>query len=233
MRAVTAIPYSIRRSDRALRARVQVSGEGVEVVVPRRLPLSEVEPFIEEKRPWIERTLRRMREAEAEQPPARLEDGGEVPLLGERLELRVHVEPARTRPHVRRRGDALHVFVSSSGPEALRDALERWYRRLARVEIEPRLDAATARAGTRYAGLQIRGQRTRWASCSSSGAMSFNWRLLLAPAEIVDYVVEHEVAHLEIHDHSERFWSLLGSRCPDYREHEAWLRRHGQALRLP
>ena len=63
--------------------------------------------------------------------------------------------------------------------------------------------------------------------------MSFNWRLLLAPAEILDYVVEHEVAHLEIHDHSERFWSLLGSRCPDYREHEAWLRRHGQTLRLP
>ncbi len=230
---MTAIPYSIRRSDRARRARVQVSADGVEVVVPRRLPLSDVEPFVEEKRPWIERTLRRMREAEVEQPPARLEDGGEVPLLGERLELCVHVEPARTRPHVRRRGHELHVFVARPGADAIRDALERWYRRLARAEIQPRLDAAAARAGSRYTGLQIRGQRTRWASCSSSGAMSFNWRLLLAPAEIVDYVVEHEVAHLEVHDHSDRFWSLLAGRCPAYREHEAWLRRHGQALRLP
>ena len=127
---------------------MQVSADGVEVVVPRRLPLSEVEPFVEEKRPWIERTLRRMREAEAEQPPARLEDGGEVPLLGERLELRVHVEPA---PHPRRTCVAgatrCTCSCASSGPEALRDALERWYRRLARAEIEPRLDAATAARG--------------------------------------------------------------------------------------
>jgi predicted metal-dependent hydrolase len=62
--------------------------------------------------------------------------------------------------------------------------------------------------------------------------MSFNWRLLLAPAEILDYVVEHEVAHLEVHDHSQRFWDLLASRCPRWREHERWLRRHGHALRL-
>ena len=77
-----------------------------------------------------------------------------------------------------------------------------------------RLDAAVARAGRSYTTLQIRGQRTRWASCSTSGAMSFNWRLLLAPEEILDYVVEHEVAHLDVQDHSERFWRLLASRSP-------------------
>lgn len=229
---MTAVPYRIRRSDRARRARIQVSADGVEVVVPRRLPLREVEPFVEEKRAWIERTLRRMREAEAEHAPPLLEDGGEVPHLGHRLTLRVRVEPRRTRAHVARRGDVLHVKVAATGPDALRDALERWYRREARDEVAPRLDAATARAGTRYTSLQIRGQRTRWASCSTTGAMSFNWRLLLAPEEILDYVIEHEVAHLEIHDHSPSFWSLLKSRVPDYKRHEAWLRRHGQSLRL-
>jgi predicted metal-dependent hydrolase len=111
-------------------------------------------------------------------------------------------------------------------------ALEAWYRRQARSEVAARLDAAVARTGQSYTTLQIRGQRTRWASCSTSGAMSFNWRLLLAPEEILDYVVEHEVAHLEVQDHSVRFWRLLGSRCPAWREHEAWLRRHGHALRL-
>jgi predicted metal-dependent hydrolase len=114
----------------------------------------------------------------------------------------------------------------------VREALERWYRRQARDEIGQRLDAAAERAGTRYAGLSIRGQRTRWASCSSRGSMSFNWRLLLAPVEILDYVVEHEVAHLEVMGHSRRFWSLLGRRCPDYRRHERWLRRYGSTLRL-
>ena len=98
--------------------------------------------------------------------------------------------------------------------------------------VAVRLDAAVARAGRSYSTLQIRGQRTRWASCSTSGAMSFNWRLLLAPAEILDYVVEHEVAHLEVPDHSRRFWALLAARCPEWRDREAWLRRHGHALRL-
>ncbi len=113
-----------------------------------------------------------------------------------------------------------------------RKALEAWYRRQARAEVSVRLDAAVARAGRSYTTLQIRGQRTRWASCSTSGAMSFNWRLLLAPEEILDYVVEHEVAHLDVQDHSQRFWRLLASRSPRWREHEAWLRRHGHALRL-
>ena len=122
--------------------------------------------------------------------------------------------------------------VGAPGARLLRDALERWYRRRARAEVEPRLDAACARAGSGYERLSIRGQRTRWASCSTSGTMSFNWRLLLAPAEILDYVVEHEVAHLDVHDHSDRFWDLLAARCPGFEEPERWLRAHGHALWL-
>ena len=227
---MSTIAYRIRRSPRARRARILVDAEGVEVVVPRRFPLREVEPFVEEKRDWIERTLRRMQQTELEFPPARLAHGGEVPYLGERLRLWVRSEPGRVREHVARRGEVLEVRLPA-GAE-LRDALERWYRRRARVEVARRLDAACARAGCTYSALQIRGQRTRWASCSSSGAMSFNWRLLLAPPEILDYVIEHEVAHVEVLDHSERFWAVLAARCPDWRQREAWLRRHGHALRL-
>jgi predicted metal-dependent hydrolase len=128
---------------------------------------------------------------------------------------------------VHRRGDVLLV-----PPGDARPALERWYRRQARLEIAPRLDAAVARAGTKYSGLTIRGQRTRWASCSSKGAMSFNWRLLLAPPEVLDYVVEHEVCHLEVMDHSPRFWALLAARVPDWRARSAWLRRYGSTLVL-
>ena len=227
---MTAIPYRIRRSDRARRARILVDGDGIEVVVPQRFPLREVEPFVEEKRAWIERTLRRMRETEEELPPARLADGGEVPYLGERLSLSVGIERRRVREHVARRGDELRLALPRG--VTVRDALERWYRRRARLEVGPRLDAACARWGSSYTKLQIRGQRTRWASCSSTGAMSFNWRLLLAPPAVLDYVVEHEVVHLEVLDHSQRFWILLAERVPDWREQERWLRRHGHALRL-
>jgi hypothetical protein len=209
-----------------------VDASGVEVVVPRRMALRHVEPFVQEKSSWIERTLRRFREAEEALPAPELEHGGSVPYMGRELLLRVWVEPGRVRDHVARRGDVLHVKVGRTGSDPIRGALERWYRRRARVEVAAKLDAATRRAGTSYSRLTIRSQRTRWASCSSNGAMSFNWRLLLAPEPILDYVIEHEVAHLEILDHSARFWRLLGSRCPEYREHERWLKRNGAALRL-
>jgi predicted metal-dependent hydrolase len=250
---VTAIPYAIRRSDRARRARIVVDRDGVEVVVPRRMALREVEPFVAEKEAWIQRTLRRYRQADANGPRVDLRDGGSVPYLGRELALRVRVEPGRVRPHVALREVVAPVAPPAAGPpqpalpgfapahelrvalgsdEGLRSALERWYRRRAREEVAPRLDAATARAGTAYSRLTIRGQRTRWASCSDGGSMSFNWRLLLAPAEVLDYVVEHEVAHLEVMGHGRRFWALVERRCPDYRRHERWLRQYGGTLRL-
>ena len=213
-------PYVIRRSDRARRVRVSVDGSGqVEVVLPRRAPERHAAEAVAELRPWIERRRRAVARAAAEVGRA----PGTVPYLG--AALRLEAEPGRSRVH--RRGDALLV-----PPGDPREALERWYRRRARAEIAPRLDAAVARAGTRYAGLTIRAQRTRWASCSSSGAMSFNWRLLLAPAPVLDYVVEHEVCHLEVMDHSPRFWRLLAARVPDWRTHSAWLRRYGATLHL-
>jgi predicted metal-dependent hydrolase len=204
----------------------------VEVVVPQRMSLEEVAPFVASKQPWIERTLLRYQEAAATGPPVELRDGGTVPYLGRELTLRVHVEPGRVRPHVALDGDRLDVKVGAGGQAAIRAALERWYRRRARVEVAERLDAAVERAGTDYTTLTIRAQRTRWASCSDRGSMSFNWRLLLAPEPILDYVVEHEVAHLEVMGHSRRFWALVARRCPGYREHERWLRRYGSTLRL-
>ena len=113
------------------------------------------------------------------------------------------------------------------------DALAGWYRRRARAEVAPRPAAGCARAGTSYTGLWIRAQRTRWASCSSNGSMSFNWRLLLAPdEEILDYVVWHEACHLVVMDHSPRFWALVARHMPHYERPRRWLRRHGGTLVL-
>ena len=214
------LEYTIRRSSRARRVRVTVSGDGdVTVTLPQRAAERRAAEAVRELRPWIDRRRSALLRAAAEVARA----PGTLPYLGGTL--RVVAEPGRTRVH--RRGDALLV-----PPGDATEAIERWYRRRARAEIAPRLDAATARAGTGYKGLTIRGQRTRWASCSSNGAMSFNWRLLLAPEAVLDYVIEHEVCHLEVMDHSPRFWALLESRVPGWREHAGWLRRYGSTLVL-
>jgi predicted metal-dependent hydrolase len=209
--------YTLRRSPRARRVRVSVDGDGaVSVTLPKRAAKREADAAVRELGPWIERRRRALARAAAE--VARTP--GTVPYLGG--ELRLVPEAGRTRAH--RRGDALLVPARDDG------AIERWFRRAARTEIGPRLDLATARAGLTYSKLTIRGQRTRWASCSATGAMSFNWRLLLAPEAVLDYVIEHEVCHLEVMDHSPRFWRLLESRVPDWRDHARWLRRYGSTL---
>jgi predicted metal-dependent hydrolase len=214
------LAYSVRRSDRARRVRVVVDRDrGVEVVLPRRTPERAAAAAVAELRPWIERQRRRLAVADA----AVAARGDEVPYLGETLTLRR--EAGRTRVH--RRGDELLVPAADPTP-----ALERFYRRAARSEVAPRLDEACAAIGRPYNGLTIRGQRTRWASCSADGSMSFNWRLLLAPAEVLDYVVWHEVCHLVIRDHSPRFWALVARFCPEHRECSRWLRRHGATLVL-
>ena len=214
------IDYRIRRSERARRIRVNVDAEGVEVVLPRRAAEPEAASAVRELEPWIRRRLSEFAHARR----AVAARGDAVPYLGELLEVRA--EPGRARVH--RRGA---VLWAPGGAERT-PALERWYRRAARAEIAPRLERACALAGSSYTKLTIRGQRTRWASCSRSGAMSFNWRLLLAPEEVLDYVVWHEVCHLDVMDHSPRFWALLEHWCPDYREQSRWLRRHGQTLVL-
>jgi predicted metal-dependent hydrolase len=214
------IAYTIRRSTRARRVRVNVHAHtGVEVVLPAGASERAAAAAIVELRPWIERRLSDVRGVLAQIA----ERGATVPYLGTTLQLQA--QPERQRVH--RQGERL--LVPGGDP---RPALERWYRRMARHEVAMRLDHATALAGTPYRDLVIRAQRTRWASCSATGRMSFNWRLLLAPESVLDYVVWHEVCHLQVLDHSPRFWALLERHYPSYREDRDWLRRYGTTLVL-
>ena len=215
------LAYTIRRSPRARRIRVMVDPyAGVEVVLPQRAAKREAQEAIAQLRPWIDRRLEEARVARARlQPPA-----GTVPFLGAHLRLR----PDEQRIRAQRSADTLHLPAKNT-----QQALERWYRTEARKEIEPRLAAATRALGRRYASLAIRNQRTRWGSCSATGAMSFNWRLMLAPEPVLDYVVWHEACHLVVMDHSGRFWALVERHVPCYREPRRWLRQNGAALVLP
>ena len=100
----------------------------------------------------------------------------------------------------------------------------------AREVISALAEEEAPRIGVRYARLRIGDQRTLWGSCSARGTISFNWRLVLAPLEVLDYVVVHELCHLREHNHSASFWKLVEARRPDYRAHREWLDEHGPEL---
>lgn len=221
MPTAAGIDYAIRRSSRSRRVRVTVAPVtgAVEVVLPARARERDAASAVNELAGWI--TRRRAESHQARDLIAARGDG--LPFLG--TTLRVVPEAGRTRAH--RRGDDLLVPADAAVRAA---AIERWYRRTARVEIAPRVDAACRTLGVVSTGLTIRNQRTRWGSCSSGGALSFNWRLLLAPAPVLDYVVWHECCHLVHLDHSPRFWALVAEHVPEHRAYARWLRDHGATL---
>lgn len=113
-----------------------------------------------------------------------------------------------------------------------RAALEKRYKEAARSYIPQRAAYYQTITGGEYHRITIRDQKTRWGSCSSKGTLSFNWRLMLAPPAILDYVVVHELCHLTHMNHSPAFWQAVEAAYPDYREARAWLKEHGSELRL-
>lgn len=148
-----------------------------------------------------------------------LAEGVELPFLDERLRLSLG---AGHRWHVRRHAQQLHVrgpdiTGARLNDEALRAALERWYRKQAADIFWPRLLELGAAQGLRPEGITIRAQRSRWGSCSSRGHINLNWRLMLLPSALADYVLVHELCHLRHMDHSRAFRTLLAKLSPDYR----------------
>ena len=118
------------------------------------------------------------------------------------------------------------VSVPAADAANLRAAVERLMRRCAMTALPERLARLAATHGFAVKAVSIRNQRSRWGSCSASGRISLNWRLIQFPAAIADYVMIHELVHLRHLNHSQAFWAEVARLCPPYRDARAWLRHH-------
>ncbi len=125
--------------------------------------------------------------------------------------------------------DAASLKVGG-GPEAVGAKVSVWLRERARERLSERTQVHCQSLGVRFTSITIRDTKSRWGSCSSTGALSYSWRLILAPDDVLDYVAAHEVAHLREMNHSSRFWALVEALKPDWRNHRRWLRDHGAEL---
>jgi predicted metal-dependent hydrolase len=215
-----AVKVQVRRSTRARRVRlVLVPGVGPELVVPVRAREGAITEALATLAPWLERALAR------QQPEALgLARPGFACHGGEAIELRI-VEAGRTSAGWS--AGALELRAPDRAGAA--SALERWYRSSARDALAASIERQAEAIGVEPKALAVRDQRTRWGSCSSRGTLSFSWRLLLAPAWVLDDVVCHELCHLLIANHSQAFWSLFARYRPGA-DSRPWLRAHGGEL---
>lgn len=226
--------YHVRRSDRARRARLTVSREGaVVVVLPRRLPESVAERLVREHAAWLDRHLgriERQRDALAARP--RLGEGRVLLVGGEPCRVS-EVDAGAARPargRVQPGAGGVVVRLGRDGRDTP-ELLEAWLRKRAREHLSERVADHAPALDVHPGAISIRDQSSRWASASSSGRLSFSWRLLLAPTFVLDAVVVHELAHLRIRGHTRAFWALVEAHAPRTREARRWLRDHGAEVR--
>jgi predicted metal-dependent hydrolase len=210
----------------------------LEVIVPRGVDDGAIDQLLESKRRWIAQKVATSRAIAARPAQLGLDRPGVVWVAGEPVPIELHgtTAPARTvRTTARLRDGKLIVqkaagaSVEHCGPVAAA-AIERWYRREARRRILDVLERETRRLGLDCGSVGVRDPKTRWGSCSRRGNLSFSWRLLLAPAEVLEYVVVHELLHLREPNHTKAFWRLVEAARPGWQEQARWLRAHGQEL---
>ena len=214
------VSLRVRKSRRARHVSLRIDEKrgGVDLILPRAVTRDDGMTFVHHKAAWI------LREIDALPPRVPFADGAVLPLLGTDYRIR-HRPDARGTVWV----EDGSINVAGRAPHVQRRVAD-WLKRRARQEIARRAAAAARKIDKRVNRLSLRDTRSRWGSCSEEGHLSFSWRLILAPEAVLDYVIAHEVAHLEELNHSPRFWRLVSALCPDNKVPRHWLKRNGASL---
>lgn len=203
------VPVAVRRSAKARRVRIRVADAGAEVVLPLRTPFRQAETIVRQHESWLVSALRRRTLHAANRPP-----DGQMLLRGEWTPV----------------GAVACGLLKSETVTG--EALTRALKGLARLDVMEAVTKWSRLMGLVPKSVSLRDQKTKWGACTSRGTVTFNWRLLMAPPAVLEYVVVHELAHLKELNHSPRFWAIVREHCPDYAVHKKWLRDNERFLKL-
>jgi predicted metal-dependent hydrolase len=219
--------YHWRRSLRAKQLQVRITPwQGVEVVIPTRTSRQRVRSFLTRQRKWIRDTWERM-QSQIIDADRRLPDALLLRAIGEQWQV-LYRRCSGGKVRIVSHGHTLIVHHPGNDEPACRAALRSWLAQRARECLGVKARRMSAATGNHFRRLQIRGQKSRWGSCSSSGTLSLNYKLLFLEPELVRYLLVHELAHTRILDHSPRFWKLVAQYERRWRELDAEL---GEAWR--
>ncbi|MEE9375090.1 MAG: SprT family zinc-dependent metalloprotease [Rhizobiaceae bacterium] len=196
--------------------------ESLKVTVPPGTPEHEVDQFLEKNRNWAAARLKRLPKV------TRIEDGAIIPLRGVPHRI-MHSGLGRGIVSIgmEEDGPVIRVF---GDPKFTPRKVAEFLKRQAKQDLSKAVAHYSKQLGVKATSITMRDTTSRWGSCSSSGALNFSWRIVLAPPEVLNYLAAHEVAHLREMNHSDRFWSLVENVCPDMNAQKSWLKVHGNKL---
>ena len=228
------LPCSLRYSNRRRTVQIRVpKADCLEIVAPSGMSWEKIQQLIETKHAWIRRQIHRLETTVANPANASLTHGSTVLFQGAPHTLLLLAD-GTGKPKVTYAHCAISVHLSEligqdNDPDVYR-SLKQWYTEQSQHHLLERTRYWAAQIGVNPHRISLRDQKTRWGSCSSRGSINYNWRIIMAPPEVLDYLVIHELSHMLHPNHSPAFWGEVSRWCSDYRNHRRWLRLNGGVL---
>jgi predicted metal-dependent hydrolase len=224
------IEFRLVPSRTAKKLRVRVGISGVEVIHPQARSIEDVASFLLTNASWIIDQLQRVERLRGIRRP-RHHTPGNILFRGESIHVEIEENPERSGANrVIQHTDRITILRSATSATLPARSLENWLRKQARSAIEGHLEAVSAKLRRQPGKVLIMGQRTKWGNCSRLQNLSFNWRLIMAPENVLRYLVTHEAVHLAVPDHSQQFWLTVRSLCPETERAKQWLCANGHRL---
>lgn len=220
----TSIPVRVVENARSSRITLRIlpGGASLKVTMPPHVRDRELDEFLHRNRDWV--AVRRARLPEQ----VDIGEGSVIPYRGISHRI-VHLDRIRGVVEPRLVGGERCLLVPGE-PDRIGARLVAFLKRQARRELDMAVNRHAASLGVRPRQIRITDTSSRWGSCSSTRTLSFSWRIIMAPPEVLDYLAAHEVAHLREMNHSRKFWDHVRALCPQMETHKAWLRAHGAEL---
>ncbi len=226
----TLVSYTIRRSIKAKNVRFSVSlHKGLEIVIPMSFPVTDVETLIQQREKWVLKNLQSVEEMRARLTSAQQDSLTKIRYLGKVYRIVVILDNS-SPIRVELKENKAFLTLPDRNEKLIRQVIEAWYKWAAKSLFEERVNVWADCMQLSYRHIFIKNQKTRWGSCSKQQNLNFNLKVIMAPLDVVDYVVIHELAHLKEMNHSRSFWQLVEEFCPDYKKQLAWLKENGYEL---
>jgi predicted metal-dependent hydrolase len=224
------IVAEIKRTNRTKSATITVEEGKVCVVVPHQLESERITKLIKDKNRWIKEKITLHREAQPK-GTKQFVSGESFSYLGRNYRLKVHRGNYQPIKLINGRF-SITLRAGADNPDLIQDSLLSWYKQHAELKFNEKAKRYSKMMGVKFNSVGLKDYKSRWGSCSVEGDITFNWKIIMAPNRIVDYVVLHELCHLIHHDHSPKFWREVERIMPNYAECKDWLKQQGDSLSL-